>query len=193
MVCGLSETIATFAPTIALTSVDLPTLGRPASATKPDRVGVSLDVMPAEDLALEREHLAVVGLVVHAREVQRAVQDRLALVGRVLGADQHVAELARAGGIASGLVDREGEDVGGQRRSPRCSRLSARMRSASTNSTARWPSRTPADASASAHSSRNSSSASPSWRALQPDDLDLKHGGGGAARSSGAERSAASP
>ena len=38
VVCGLSETIATLWPTIALTSVDLPTFGRPASATKPDRV-----------------------------------------------------------------------------------------------------------------------------------------------------------
>ena len=36
VVCGLSETIATLRPTIALTSVDLPTFGRPASATKPD-------------------------------------------------------------------------------------------------------------------------------------------------------------
>jgi hypothetical protein len=39
VVWGLSETIATFAPTIALASVDLPTFGRPANATKPDRVG----------------------------------------------------------------------------------------------------------------------------------------------------------
>ena len=38
VVCGLSETIATLWPTIALTSVDLPTFGRPASATKPERV-----------------------------------------------------------------------------------------------------------------------------------------------------------
>ena len=38
VVCGLSETIATLRPTIALTSVDLPTFGRPASATKPLRV-----------------------------------------------------------------------------------------------------------------------------------------------------------
>ncbi len=38
VVCGLSETIATFWPTMALISVDLPTLGRPASATKPERV-----------------------------------------------------------------------------------------------------------------------------------------------------------
>ena len=38
VVCGLSETIATLWPTIALTSVDLPTFGRPASATNPERV-----------------------------------------------------------------------------------------------------------------------------------------------------------
>ena len=35
VVCGLSETIATLPPQSALTSVDLPTFGRPASATKP--------------------------------------------------------------------------------------------------------------------------------------------------------------
>jgi hypothetical protein len=38
VVCGLSETIAIFAPTIALARVYLPTFGRPASATKPERV-----------------------------------------------------------------------------------------------------------------------------------------------------------
>ncbi len=38
VVCGLSETIATFCPTIVLTRVDLPTLGRPAMATNPERV-----------------------------------------------------------------------------------------------------------------------------------------------------------
>ena len=36
VVCGLSETIATFVPVSAFTSVDLPTFGRPATATKPD-------------------------------------------------------------------------------------------------------------------------------------------------------------
>src|SRR5690349_23399830 len=35
VVCGLSETIATFPPASALTSVDLPTFGRPATATNP--------------------------------------------------------------------------------------------------------------------------------------------------------------
>src|SRR6266567_6822404 len=38
VVCGLSETIATFEPVSALTSVDFPTFGRPATATKPDLI-----------------------------------------------------------------------------------------------------------------------------------------------------------
>ena len=59
-----------------------------------------------------REHLAVVGLVVHADEVQRAVDDRLAQVGGVLRADHDVAELARAGGDRSSLVDGERQDIG---------------------------------------------------------------------------------
>src|SRR6185369_8672147 len=44
VVCTLRETIVTLAPTSALTSVDLPTLGAPISATNPQRVaeGVSL-------------------------------------------------------------------------------------------------------------------------------------------------------
>jgi len=36
VVCGLSDTIATLPPASAFTSVDLPTFGRPATATKPD-------------------------------------------------------------------------------------------------------------------------------------------------------------
>ena len=38
VVCGLSETIATLWPTIALTSVDLPTFGRPRQRDEPGRV-----------------------------------------------------------------------------------------------------------------------------------------------------------
>src|SRR5262245_65888921 len=38
VVCTLCETIATLLPTSALISVDLPTLGAPISATKPQRV-----------------------------------------------------------------------------------------------------------------------------------------------------------
>ena len=35
VVCGLSEVIATFCPTSALVSVDLPAFGRPTNDTKP--------------------------------------------------------------------------------------------------------------------------------------------------------------
>src|SRR3979411_486827 len=38
VVCTLRETIVTLEPTRALTRVDLPTLGAPISATKPQRV-----------------------------------------------------------------------------------------------------------------------------------------------------------
>src|SRR5947208_13738555 len=47
VVCTLRETMVTVEPTSALTSVDLPTLGAPISATKPQRV--SADVASAED------------------------------------------------------------------------------------------------------------------------------------------------
>ena len=36
VVCGRGETAATFCPTSALIRVDLPTLGRPMTATNPD-------------------------------------------------------------------------------------------------------------------------------------------------------------
>ena len=84
VVCGLSETIATFSPTIALTSVDLPTFGRPGERDEAGAAAHGSRRDPGHDLALHGEHLAVVGLVIHAGEVQRAVDDRLAQVGRVL-------------------------------------------------------------------------------------------------------------
>ena len=40
VVCTLGETMLTFEPTSALTSVDLPALGAPTMATKPARVMV---------------------------------------------------------------------------------------------------------------------------------------------------------
>src|SRR3954470_19823331 len=42
VVCTLRETMVTLEPTSALTSVDLPTLGAPISATKPQRVSVGV-------------------------------------------------------------------------------------------------------------------------------------------------------
>ena len=71
-----------------------------------------------EQLVLQREHLAVVDLVIHAEQVQHPVDDRLAHIGGVLGADHDVAELARLptrphrgrrGSVDA--VDREGEHI----------------------------------------------------------------------------------
>ncbi len=107
VVCGRTETIATCEPTRALTRVDLPTFGRPASPTKPERVIAA----PASTPALQGQHLAVVGLVVVAAEVEDAVHRGLGHVAAVLGADRDVAELTRAGAGAE-FVDREGEHVG---------------------------------------------------------------------------------
>src|SRR5262249_2933904 len=45
VVCTLCETIATLAPTRALISVDLPTLGAPISAMKPQRVGSAIEAV----------------------------------------------------------------------------------------------------------------------------------------------------
>ena len=53
VVCGRSETIATRAPTIALTSVDLPTFGRPARPTKPARVIAAAQARAIQDLRLQ--------------------------------------------------------------------------------------------------------------------------------------------
>src|SRR5258708_5770011 len=62
VVCTLRETMVTFEPTSALTSVDLPTLGAPISATKPQRVAaggasvVILSVIAATANPFAREH-----------------------------------------------------------------------------------------------------------------------------------------
>src|SRR3979409_223338 len=50
VVCTLRETIVTFEPTSALTSVDLPTLGAPISATKQQRVAA--DAVSPGDLSI---------------------------------------------------------------------------------------------------------------------------------------------
>ena len=44
VVFGREEVIATFVPTMAFTRVDLPTLGRPTTATKPERTSSALVV-----------------------------------------------------------------------------------------------------------------------------------------------------
>src|SRR6202171_3077307 len=62
VVCTLRETIVTLEPTSALTSVDLPTLGAPIRATKPQRVATGtaspgeLSVIAAAADAFTRDH-----------------------------------------------------------------------------------------------------------------------------------------
>src|ERR1700682_1620053 len=62
VVCTLRDTIVTLEPTRALTSVDLPTLGAPISATKPQRVAVGaassggLPITAAAANAFARDH-----------------------------------------------------------------------------------------------------------------------------------------
>src|SRR6201996_2325429 len=58
VVCTLRETIVTLAPTSALTSVDLPTLGAPISATKPQRVAALSAVIAAAGNAFALDHHA---------------------------------------------------------------------------------------------------------------------------------------
>ena len=59
VVCGLSETIATFPPASAFTSVDLPTFGRPATATKPDLHPGSPSVSGSSSAGVVGDELAV--------------------------------------------------------------------------------------------------------------------------------------
>src|SRR5437879_3193320 len=61
VVCTLRETMVTLEPTNALTSVDLPTLGAPISATKPQRVPagaaspISAIIAAADAFALDHD------------------------------------------------------------------------------------------------------------------------------------------
>ena len=79
VVCGLSETIATLLPDDRVDERRLADV-RPPGERDEARPRASSTASPRQHLALEGEHLAVVGLVVHAGQVQRAVDDRLAQV-----------------------------------------------------------------------------------------------------------------
>src|SRR3954454_17750693 len=63
VVCTLRETIVTLEPTSAFTRVDLPTLGAPIRATKPQRVGAgvtstdSLSIIAAAANGFTRDHV----------------------------------------------------------------------------------------------------------------------------------------
>src|SRR4051794_124073 len=91
VVCGRSDTITTFCPTSWFTSVDLPTLGRPMSVTKPDftvsgrasRSGVGERGRRLARLGGRRHEHRHDALAFHAlhREVVALARDRLAAVG----------------------------------------------------------------------------------------------------------------
>ena len=168
VVCGRSETIATLAPTIALTSVDLPTFGRPASPTNPARVILTRRSLPAarrpargaDHGGLQLEHLALVHLVVVAAQVEDAVHGRLGRGRR------------RARGRSTTSPSSRGpSDSAGRRRSEtRARRWARRARgardsargsgSAPTSSTERCPSSTPAARRAAAAAGRSSTGTS---------------------------------
>src|ERR1044072_1099400 len=61
VVCTLRLTIDTFAPTIALISVDLPAFGAPISAMKPQRADSSIRRIPRD--AFARQHRGGGGLL----------------------------------------------------------------------------------------------------------------------------------
>ena len=97
VVCGLLEVTATFAPTIAFTSVDLPTFGPPGDG---DETGArhgprapSASTVVAEARASRRRRSR--GRARRGEERRERPPPRGP--ARVLGADHDVAELARAG------------------------------------------------------------------------------------------------
>ncbi len=150
VVCGRTETIATWRADQGVDQGRLADVRPPGEA---DEAG-AWSSQPRQHPRLHVEHLAVVGLVVVAAEVEDAVDGGLGDVAAVRGADRDVAELARAGAGPSSSIGKASTSVGASL--PRCSRFSSRIRPASTISTARWPSSTPAAASAAATASRRS-------------------------------------
>src|SRR5215831_16429656 len=101
VVCALWVTMATFAPTSALVSVDLPQLGAPIRATKPQRVSVMTKSLP---YALPQQHGERGGLL------------RRALVGAVPALWRYAVDL-HLGGEARLVVGPLARDfnIAGQR------------------------------------------------------------------------------
>src|SRR5581483_2405629 len=94
VVCGLCETIATFCPISALSSDDLPTLGRPTMATMPLRIGVL------------QQHQQFLGRRLLRRATAGAVR-----IGRQRRVAQHAAHMEfapmRGTGFGEHLVQRQ--------------------------------------------------------------------------------------
>ena len=107
---GLSETIATLWPTSALTSVDLPTFGRPASATKPARVGAPVTTTGSRACSASISPSSVSWSMPVRCSAPWTIASRRSVGAR--RADHDVAELARAGDHEVVAVDRERQHVG---------------------------------------------------------------------------------
>src|SRR6187549_3186198 len=111
VVCGLSLVMATFSPTSAFVSVDLPTFGRPTNVTKPDRPPAEPDsVLWSEDAAsaipislLPARFANLAGLrfaVLHAVRTRCRAERLFGRFERVAALDEHrrEASAATAGG-----------------------------------------------------------------------------------------------
>ena len=125
VVCGLSETIATLRPTMPLTSVDLPTFGRPASATKPARVvpAVALTSVSSSACSASISPSSVSWSMPVRCSAPWTTASRRSSV--CVGADDDVAQLARA--ARSRRARRSGRTARRSARScPRCSRVELR-------------------------------------------------------------------
>ena len=112
VVCGLSETIATFWPTNRLSSVDLPAFGRPTSETNPAftrrLLGAPARLPPDADL-VDAPALGLEDLDVEAVE-REALADRR----HAADARQHVA----ADGLELAVLDLDAEPLDHLARSP---------------------------------------------------------------------------
>src|SRR6202007_1456796 len=82
VVCTLRETMLTFSPTSALTSVDLPTLGAPIRATKPQRVAAAIPfassafIFAADFAGKHRQRGALFRRALAAADALRGLQAR---------------------------------------------------------------------------------------------------------------------
>src|SRR5271154_2770190 len=96
VVCTLRETMVTLEPTSALTSVDLPTLGAPISATKPQRVSAPSAVIAAAADAFALDHHACRDLLGRALAAADAFGRRQA---RQINCDAELRIVMRPGAL----------------------------------------------------------------------------------------------
>ena len=85
VVWGLSDTIDTLAPQIALTSDDLPTLGRPTNVTKPDSDGSDPRAGRHRRSVIDPCVAGVAELLGHVHALITGLDELRTLVGEHLG------------------------------------------------------------------------------------------------------------